>query len=160
VPQPEVAPARRSSPYGLRNWHVRSRLVLLIMIPTLTAIAFGGFRVASSVQSAASYQRVQQLAHLSSAIVTLVHPVQYRRDQTADFVAQATNGDQGALQVLYTQRQDTERAAAKVTQDLTQFGGSFSLQDRQEALAALADLENLPNLRLEATEEDQPALIT
>ena len=59
------------------------------------------------------------------------------------------------LQVLYTQRHDTERAAAVVTQRLEQIGGSFSPQARQEAVAALADLENLPDVRLAADQSQQ-----
>ena len=53
---------------GLKNWRVRSRLVLLIAIPTLTAVVLGGTRIVSSVQSALAYQRVEQLAKLSTDI--------------------------------------------------------------------------------------------
>jgi signal transduction histidine kinase len=160
APQPEVAPVRRSSGHGLKNWRVRSRLLLLITIPTLTAVALGGVRVASAAQSAATYQRVQQLADLNGDIVTLVQRLQDERDQTAYFIAQGTNGGQGAPQVLYTTRLDTERAAAEVAQHLTDLGASFSPLARQQASEALADLQGLPDLRLEATNANQPALIT
>ncbi len=53
--------------------------------------------------------------------------------------------------MLYTQRHDTERAAAEVTERLEQIGGSLSPLARQEAKVALADLQNLPDVRLEAT---------
>jgi signal transduction histidine kinase len=160
APQPEVAPVRRSSGHGLKNWRVRSRLLLLITIPTLTAVALGGVRVASAAQSAATYQRVQQLADLNGDIVTLVQRLQDERDQTAYFIAQGTNGGQGAPRVLYTSRLDTERAAAEVAQHLTDLGVSFSPLARQQASEALADLQGLPDLRLEATDANQPALIT
>jgi signal transduction histidine kinase len=159
VPQPEVAAASHPSRRGLKNWRVRSRLLLLIAIPTLTAIALGGIRVSSSIQTASTYQRVLQLAHLNSDISTLVQRLQDERDQTAYFIAQgdAHPGTRTAgMQVLYAQRQDTERAAAEVTQRLEQIGGSLSPQARQEAQVALDDLENLPNVRLAA---DQSQLI-
>ena len=96
---------------------------------------------------------------LNSDITTLVQRLQDERDQTAYFIAQgnASAGSRAAgLQVLYTQRHDTERAAAVVTQRLEQIGGSFPPLDRQEAEVALADLENLPDVRLAA---DQSQLI-
>ncbi len=158
VPQTEVAAASQPSRHGLKNWRVRSRLLLLIAIPTLAAVALGGLRVSSSIQSASTYQRVQQLANLNSDITTLVQRLQDERDQTAYFIAQGNTGAgsrAAGLQVLYTQRHDTERAAAVVTQRLEQIGGSFSPQARQEAVEALADLENLPDVRLAADQSEQ-----
>jgi len=167
VPQPEIPAARRPSRHGLKNWRVRSRLLLLITIPTLTAVALGGARITQSVQSALAYNRTLQLANLGSDITTLVQRLQDERDQTAYFIAEGGAGGRAAstgsgaagLQVVYTQRHDTERAAAVVEADLAQVGPSFSPLLRQEASAALADLENLPNLRLAATQSQLPALV-
>jgi signal transduction histidine kinase len=158
VPQPEAAAASQPSRHGLKNWRVRSRLLLLIAIPTLTAVVLGGIRVSSSIQSASTYQRVQQLADLNSDITTLVQRLQDERDQTAYFIAQANargGGQADGLQVLYTQRHDTEQAAAQVTQRLEQVGRSLSPVSRQEAQIALDDLENLPAVRLAADQSHQ-----
>ena len=167
VPQPEAPLARPPSRHGLKNWRVRSRLLLLITIPTLTAVALGGFRITSSVQSALADQRTLQLANLSSNITTLVQRLQDERDQTAYFIAEGSKGGRVAasgsgaagLQVVYAQRHDTERAAAVVSADLNQIGGSFPALVQQEAAVAQADLANLPNLRLAATQSDLPALV-
>jgi signal transduction histidine kinase len=167
APQPQAPPARPPSRHGLKNWRVRSRLLLLITIPTLTAVALGGFRITSSVQSALADQRTLQLANLSSNITTLVQRLQDERDQTAYFIAEGANGGRAVaatsgaagLQVVYAQRHDTERAAAVVSADLNQIGGSFPALVRQEATVAQADLANLPNLRLAATQSNLPALV-
>ncbi|HYA53354.1 MAG TPA: nitrate- and nitrite sensing domain-containing protein, partial [Streptosporangiaceae bacterium] len=165
MPQPEAPLARPPSRHGLKNWRVRSRLLLLITIPTLTAVALGGFRITSSVQSALADQRTLQLANLSSNITTLVQRLQDERDQTAYFIAEGSNGGRGSgngaagLGVVYTQRHDTERASAVVVADLNQISGSFPALVQQEAQVALADLANLPNLRLAATESQLPALV-
>jgi signal transduction histidine kinase len=167
VPQPEAPLARPPSRHGLKNWRVRSRLLLLITIPTLTAVALGGFRITSSVQSALADQRTLQLANLSSNITTLVQRLQDERDQTAYFIAEGANGGRvvaagsgaAGLQVVYAQRHDTERAAAVVNADLNQIGGSFPALVQQEAAVAQADLANLPNLRLAATQSNLPALV-
>ena len=163
-----VTPASRTAPgRGLKNWRVRSRLLLLITIPTITAVVLGGIRITSSVQSAVAYQRVLQLANLSNDITILVQRLQDERDQTAYFIAQGANGGRAVssttgatgLTVVITQRHDTEHAAAVVDADLRQLGGSFPALTRQEASTALTDLTNLPYLRLAATQSDLPALV-
>src|SRR5215472_1606817 len=55
----------KSSRRALKNWSVRSRLLLLVIIPVLAAVVLGGIRITSSVQSAFAYQRVVQLANLN-----------------------------------------------------------------------------------------------
>jgi signal transduction histidine kinase len=154
------------SGHGLKNWRVRSRLLLLITIPTLTAVALGGIRITSSVQSALAYQRTLHLANLSADTANLVQRLQDERDQTVYFIAQGSHGGRGGgkasaagLQVVTQQRNDTETAASVVEADLGQVGGSFSPLVRQEAAAALSDLQNLPNLRLAATQTKLPALV-
>ncbi|HEY1344771.1 MAG TPA: nitrate- and nitrite sensing domain-containing protein [Streptosporangiaceae bacterium] len=165
APQPQAPPARPPSRHGLKNWRVRSRLLLLITIPTLTAVALGGFRITSSVQSALADQRTLQLANLSSNITTLVQRLQDERDQSIVYIARKANGGQAAagntagLQVLFTKRHATEVAAAEVSRHLEQFGGLLSAADRQEASAALGDLQNLPDLRLEAMQSTLTAPI-
>jgi HAMP domain-containing protein len=155
--QPEVPAARPSSGHGLKNWRVRTRLLLLIAIPTLTAVVLGGLRVSSSVQTAQTYQRTLQLADLNRDVTTLVQRLQDERDQTIVYIARNANGQApsaggqaAGLQVLFTKRHNTEVAAAEVASHLEQSGGLLSQADRQEASAALGDLQNLPNLRLEA----------
>jgi signal transduction histidine kinase len=166
-PHQQAPVSRRAARGGLKNWRVRSRLLLLITIPTVTAVVLGGIRIASSVQSALAYQRVHQLAVLSSDVANLVERLQAERDQTAYFIAEgraggrAVSGGSGAtgLQVVITQRRDTEKAAAVVEADLAQVGGSFANLTRQEAATALTDLAGLPNLRLAATVTQLPALV-
>ena len=83
---PEAHPTSRRA---LKNWRVRSRLLLLITIPTLTAVALGGIRIASSVQSALAYQRILQLTTLSSNITVLAQRLEDERDQTVYYIARS-----------------------------------------------------------------------
>src|ERR1022692_4859344 len=73
------AASRRAPRRALKNWHVRSRLLLLVSIPTATAVAFGGIRIASAVQSASMVSRNSSLHDraitsviIDSAVVLLV----------------------------------------------------------------------------------------
>ena len=74
----------------LRNWRVRSRLVLLIAIPTATAVALGGSSIVSSWRTAVAYQRVARLASLTAKITTLAYELEYERDNTVWFIALKT----------------------------------------------------------------------
>ena len=82
MPAPRAASSRRA----LKNWRVRSRLLLLVAIPTLTAVILGGFRIASAAQSATTYQRVVQLADLSSQTTALVQALQNEREDMIRFI--------------------------------------------------------------------------
>ena len=67
------------SRYALQNWSVRSRLLLLVCIPTVTAVVLGGLRIASSLQSAAmvhgtgaAHNRAVTSVVLGSLVILLV----------------------------------------------------------------------------------------
>jgi len=51
----------KTSRRALKNWRVRSRLLLLVSIPTATAVAFGGLRIASAARSASMISRSSSL---------------------------------------------------------------------------------------------------
>jgi signal transduction histidine kinase len=82
--------ATKSRRRMLRNWRVRSRLVLLIAIPTATAVALGGISIVSSWRSAVNYQRVARLANLTAKITRLAYELEYERDNTVWFIAMKT----------------------------------------------------------------------
>ena len=164
--QPEVPQARPTSRRALKNWRVRSRLLLLITIPTLTAVALGGIRIASSVQSALAYQRVLQLTTLSSDITVLAQRLEDERDQTVYYIALGGNGGRSgsktnkavALGVVTGYQQQTDEAVAQVRSQLEEVGGSFPAQTQQEATTALSELDALGELRDAATRTSLPAL--
>jgi signal transduction histidine kinase len=73
-----AAPAR-SSWRALKNWRVRSRLILLVSIPTAAAVALGVIRIYSSVHSASmvssngsAHDRAVTSVIIDSAVVLLV----------------------------------------------------------------------------------------
>src|SRR5215471_17897765 len=78
-PRPVPLAGRRSLYAGLKDWRVRSRLLLLVVLPTLAAVILGGVAVASSVRSAAAYQRVEQFSRLGGEITGLAQALQAER---------------------------------------------------------------------------------
>ena len=80
--------ARNGGKLALKNWRVRSRLIALIVIPTIAAIVLGGLRVTTSISSAAEYERVRTTAELTAGLSDLVNELQLERDLSARHVAQ------------------------------------------------------------------------
>jgi signal transduction histidine kinase len=167
------------SRWALRNWRVRSRLLLLITIPVLTALVLGGFRIASSVRSALAYQRALQLATLTSDATVLAQRLEDERDQTVYFIALPSGGRASAngpavtaaqrsakatgleqLAVVKSQWAQTDKALRVVLSGLSQVSGSFPAQVRQQAATVRSELTTvLPQLRSAATTTRLPALV-
>jgi signal transduction histidine kinase len=159
---------------GLKNWRVRSRLVLLIAIPTLTALVLGGVSIASSFGSALADGRIEQLAKLSTNITNLAQGLENERDQTVYFIGLGTKGGRTdalshspkisaeaapEVSVIKQEYTATNQSATEVTAQLRQIGSSFSTQAQQEAATALTVLRALPALREAAASTQLPPLV-
>jgi signal transduction histidine kinase len=162
------APAR-GSPNALKNWKVRSRLLLLVIIPVLAATTLGGIRIASSAQSAFAYQRVVRLANLNGKIIGLEQALQKERQDTITFIALGANGGRAAprspssrLQLTVLSHGDyavSSRWAAQVKSLLGDIGSGYSELTQQDARAAAAAIDGLGPLRTAATRSRLPALV-
>jgi len=167
--------APKGSRRGLKNWRVRSRLVLLIAIPTLTAVVLGGTGILSYARSASADGRVQQLARLSSGITVLAQRLEDERDQTVYYIGLGTAGGRqqrlaavrkGApppaqRQMVTVKRQQglTDRSVSQVNAQLADISDSFSDQAQQEASTARTALADLKFLRESAIGTQLPALV-
>ena len=157
--QPPVPGARSTSRRALKNWRVRSRLLLLIAIPTVAALVLGGFRVSSAVASALAFQRAEQRAVLASDITVLAQRLETERDQTIYFIALGGAGRAGvlarpaggagaaALGVIRAFYRQTDAAAGALRAQLAQFRGAYAGVGGQEVSSALAGLGALRFLR-------------
>jgi len=162
---PASRPASRS---GLKNWRVRSRLFLLVVIPTVTAVAAGGIFIASSVQSAFVYQRVLTLANLSGKTTGLVQALQTERQDTVRFIVLGgTNNGRGAprslggprLTLLNHDYAITTGWANQVRSLADGIDSSYSALAQQDTQAAITAIDNLPAIRAAATGSHLPPLI-
>ncbi len=156
----------------LKNLRVRSRLMLLIAIPTISAIGLGGFSIASSLHSALVYQRVETLAAVGQRIAVLAQALEDERDQTVAYIAMnGTFGGRAAvlsgnsaeaapeLTAIAQATGTTNRAAAPLRALADQIGSSYSLQARQAAAKALTAISGLPYLGATATRTQLPVLV-
>ncbi|MBV9380732.1 MAG: nitrate- and nitrite sensing domain-containing protein [Streptosporangiaceae bacterium] len=165
------AAPRPASRRALKNWRVRSRLLLLVIIPTVTAVAAGGIFIASSVASALAYQRVLTLASLSGKITGLVQALQNEREDTIRFIVLGnSDGGRGAapssvipagpeIGLLNQDYAVTAGWADQVKALADGIDGSYSALALQDTQAALTAIGNLPAIRAAATGTQLPALI-
>ncbi len=156
---------RRGSRLALRNWRVSWRLIALIAIPTVTAMAFGLARIDEQMKSAAADQRVEQLADLGSAVTRLGYALEDERDGLAGFIA---SGRTGAVKtatgaptpVLNTDYAQTNAAAAQVTSLASGIASNsaFPAQLQSDLAAVMDRVNDLPHYRSAATGSMAPAL--
>jgi signal transduction histidine kinase len=172
----QQAPPVQAGRRALKNWRVRSRLLLLIIIPTFTALVLGGTRIVTSVQNALAYQRIEQLANLSSAVTELAGRLETERDATVGFIADGEQGGRAAYltlsgqsssqkavieasKLLVTQPQQlTDPWVARVRQELGSIGSGYPVQVQDEAQNILALLNDLQQLRTSAMSTNLPPL--
>src|ERR1022692_367121 len=157
---------RRNSRRALGNLRVRSRLLLLIVIPTASAVVLGSISITASVRNALAYQRVETLATLGQHIVGLSQALEDERDQIVVFIAMGPNaGGRGAadaspqLSVIHQEFGATDRAAVQVRSLARQIDESYSAQARLAAKVALTSLDGLRFLRTVSTTTKLPALV-
>ena len=160
-------PRQKAHRYALKNWRVRSRLLLLVVLPTLSAVILGGVAVTASVRSAAAYQRVEQFSRLGGEITGLIQALQTEREDTVRYITMgpagggrgAPRGESGpALAVLTQDDHATGALAARVRNLAGHIGGSYPTVAQQEAQGAITAIAGIPALRSAATTTRIPSL--
>jgi signal transduction histidine kinase len=146
---------RPGSRLRLRNWRVRWRLIALILIPTVVAVAFGGLRVSAAASSAGAYSRLARLAELGSGITALVHELGTERDLSAAYIAAGRGSDQFVgLQQQYAK---VDAAAAAVRRLADGVGNPYGSQVVANVTRMRNRVDGIPNLRSNATKTRMPA---
>ncbi len=167
-PPASHAPANKPFRYSLKNWRVRSRLLLLVVLPTLAAVILGGVNVASFVRSAVAYQRVEQFSRLGGEITGLVQALQTEREDTIRYITMGPGaGGRGsprvaaapALGVLAKDYRATGRLAGRVRGLAGAIGSSFPALAQQEAQGAITAIDGVVALRRSATGTQLPSLV-
>ena len=171
-PSPDQPPGgSQGSRRSLKNWRVRSRLILLITIPTLTAVILGGSYIVTSAENVLSYQRIEQLSNLSYAVTGLASHLENERDWTVQYIGQGSVGQAGLSLVKSTAASAAPNLAIvrgvqaqtgpwinQVRRDIAPIGSAYPAQV-QSAAANISDLLGLiTQLRTAATETQLPAI--
>ncbi len=159
----------RSANRLLRNWRVRSRLVLLIAIPTATAVALGGISIVGSWRSAVANQRTEVLASVSTKITEAAFQLEAERDAIVWFIAQGhgAGGRAGLIaghqsgpnqQSSLARKQFAEQqikifadpAVKSVLTTIGQIGSGYPVPVQQHAHGVIEALAGLKSLRTQS----------
>jgi Nitrate and nitrite sensing len=128
-------------PLALSGRRVRWRLAAIIAVPTVIAAALGALQISGDVSSYAATGRVQHLARLDAAVVTLTQKLDDERDLSAAYAAREDNGP------LTRARAATDAAASTVRADAAGVGAGYSPGTVQDLNALLAALTVLGDIR-------------
>ncbi|WP_431948225.1 nitrate- and nitrite sensing domain-containing protein [Actinacidiphila sp. bgisy167] len=116
----------------MRNWRVGTRLNVILLIPVLVALVFGGFRVQSSVQTWQQADDAVRTADAVRAAVDYANAVLNERDLS---VVPLLAGDAEDKNVVAT-RAATDRAAAKFDAAVAELPVNDRLQRRVATIRA------------------------
>jgi MFS family permease len=149
------APDRSAEPTRRRS--VRTRLVALIAVPTVVAVALGVVGVAGAVRSAAAYGRVAALADLAGGVTATAVALDEEQATSAAFVAGGrAPGLRGAVS-------DAQRRADLATADLRRRADAVTSDSATAASTrtrldqALFRVDSLPAVRAAVLSSQVPA---
>ncbi len=156
--RPGALPAQRGSGSALapRNWRVASRLIVLVAIPTVLALALTGLRVTDEVRSAEAYGQVSRLAGVDQEVTGLAQAMEDERADTAAFIAAGRPA--AGLLALHRQYVVTDGWAATTRRLVLRLGRGSPARTRTSAALALAGIAELRGLRRHAAQSQAPAL--
>jgi len=126
---------------ALSGRRVRWRLAAIIAVPAVIAAVLGALQISGYVSSYAASGRVQHLARLDAAVISLTQKLEDERDLSAAYAAREDNGP------LTRVRAATDAAASAVRADAAGVGTGYSPGTVQDLKALLAGLTLLGDIR-------------
>ncbi|MEV4223569.1 nitrate- and nitrite sensing domain-containing protein [Nonomuraea sp. NPDC049725] len=144
--------------FRLANWRVRSRLVALILIPTVVGVLLAGLQLASAIGTSAEYRRLTQVAELVQRVGALSHELGKERTLTAWYLSDGRRA--GRLAQLRTQRGTVDSALKKVLDASAAIDASHSARVRSQVEEIRRWLNGLDGLRKSMVGESTPPRAT
>jgi signal transduction histidine kinase len=155
---PQVQQPVSGSPFALRNWRVRTRLIALIAIPTIVGVIFGGLRVTDSISSAQQYQLISDVGRLVSQLGELARDLGLERGLAGRYVAANKRASEG--QRLKSQQEIVDASAARTKAAIAEARDSVSDIGRRTLDRIEVRLSQLGSLRAAYTKDQMPPLPT
>jgi len=132
------------------------RLIALVAIPAVLALALTGVWVTDATRSAEAYGQVGRLAALGQQVAGLAQAMADERSGTATFISGGRPA--AGLPALRQQYTVTDAQAARVRQLVSQLRSGYPAQTRASTAGVLASIASLPGLRRQAVQSQASAL--
>jgi len=123
-PPPAARPAsvmKRGMRFSMRNWQLRTKVIAVIVVPTLTALVLGGLRAKVNLDRAADFRETVSQVELARNVTSVVQELQKERILAAARIGPNTSGSQTELdtQINLSDQAITsaQRAAASLETD-------------------------------------------
>lgn len=129
------------SRWKLRNWPLRTKLAVVLIIPLVTALTFGGLRAVGELNSANEFQRTADQFDVAARVTTVVQQLQGERTLA---VARMANGsaDRAALDAQIAKVDGAVQELRSAVENLD-LPDEATQQNYDQALQRLTALEPL-----------------
>jgi signal transduction histidine kinase len=142
----------------MRNWRLRTKVLAVLIVPTLTALALGGLRAQEDLQRADDFRQTVNQVDLARNVTLVVHELQKERTLAVDNVAKNRSAARAELDLQATRvnnaREQLSRAANQVNtvdQDaLNRYNRGLQRLAGLEALRQAAAGTQYPHLAVKA----------
>jgi signal transduction histidine kinase len=81
----------------MRNWRLRTKLIAVLVVPTLTALVLGGLRVKADLDRATDFRQTVSQVELAQAVTNVVQELQKERTLSVARVAGGRTGSRADL---------------------------------------------------------------
>ena len=146
------APRTRFSWWHLSNWRLRRKMLVVLLVPLVTAVALGALRVTGQLRDANVYDEISEQIALSDALSDVMDNVQREREQSTLYVA---SGKQGATSADVTGKVD---AAVEAFRRRANADTDLSPEVRTLVQNALDDLNDLQSVRTTVASSSYPEI--
>jgi signal transduction histidine kinase len=148
------ATAEKGGSWRLRNWRLRTKVLAVLMIPTVAALFLGGLRVRADLGDANALAKLNKQVELEGTVADVVQQLQRERDLTVRFVAANHTGDQT---VLDRQRKRVNDAVDALQSKVNDLSGQISTDAADSYRRTTDQLTRLSSLRQAVQSTQYPA---
>jgi signal transduction histidine kinase len=146
--------ARAGSPWRVRNWRLRTKILAVLIVPTLTALVLGGLRAQEDLRRADDFRQTVNQVDLARNVTAVVHELQKERTLAVDNVARNRTNERAQLDSQINAVERAREALSKAA-DLVRTDDEDARARYNRGLQRLAGLDAL---RQAAKETQYPHL--
>ncbi|WP_169806826.1 nitrate- and nitrite sensing domain-containing protein [Actinomadura macra] len=128
---------------------------MLILVPTVAAVALAGLRISGSASRAAEYGRVEKMAELGEDVTRFVQEFIAERDTAIEYIA--SERDPTLLEALQARQRKTDEQLDPVRTAALRINSTFGDQAVRDATTVLSRLDGVKAVRALATGTKVPA---
>lgn len=130
--------------FRLSEWRLPTKLMVVLLVPTLAALAFAGLRVYTQIKQANDLDYLLQQVELHSKVYEAADQIQKEGQVVAQYAASGRQGDRAPIDA---QLQATDDAVAEVRSTAEAFFGESDESVRTEYERVFFRLDSLPAIR-------------